>query len=104
MRFRGEVLRELRRARGDSQTTLGQRIGAHVTSISDWERGDNAPSSRHIASLARELGVPIEHFYADDDEEAVQVGGGDDLVAALAVLLKAAVAAEVAKYAKRDVA
>lgn len=74
MRFRGERLRELRRARGDSQTRLGQRIGAHVTSISDWERGDNAPSPRHVASLARELGVPIEHFYGDaEDEEAAQV-------------------------------
>lgn len=71
--FKGSVLRAARKARGLSQSQLGSRIGAHVTSISDWERGDNAPSGRHVASLSSELGVPVEMFYADDDEEAASM-------------------------------
>lgn len=67
--FRGDRLREARKARGLSQTGLGEKIGAHVTSISDWERGDNAPSGRHVASLSRELGIDVDSFYADPDDE-----------------------------------
>jgi len=52
-----------------SQGALGQRIGAHITSVSDWERGDNAPSGRYVVALASEFGVPAEHFYSDDEEE-----------------------------------
>lgn len=100
MRFRGDRLRELREARKPklSQGGLGKSIGAHVTSISDWERGANAPSGRHVASLAREFGVSVEHFYAeDDDEEAAQV---DDITLALGAAVRAAVAAEFARLAK----
>lgn len=67
--FKGHVLRAARNAKGYSQSELGGRIGAHVTSISDWERGDNAPSGRHVVSLSRELAVPVEHFYGDEDDE-----------------------------------
>lgn len=71
-KFNGTKLRDLRKARKWSQTQLGTRIGAHVTSVSDWERGDNEPSGRHVAGLARELDVPAESFYGNDadDEEA----------------------------------
>lgn len=70
-RFRGDRLRQLRKGHGWSQSDLARRISAHVTSVSDWERGDNAPSGRHVASLSRELGVPVEQFYeADEDEES----------------------------------
>lgn len=68
-KFEGKKLRKLRTDRGWSQSQLGHKIGAHVTSVSDWERGDNAPSGRHIVGLARELGVPVEHFYGDDEDE-----------------------------------
>lgn len=78
-------MRAARKDKGLSQTQLGQRIGAHVTSISDWERGDNAPSGRHVASLSREFGIPAEDFYGDDDAEAASMQSAfeADLVAAL---------------------
>lgn len=70
-KFKGWKLRELRKARNWSQSKLAKKIGAHVTSISDWERGDNDPSGRHVAGLAREFGVQAAHFYGgDDDAEA----------------------------------
>ena len=73
--FDGSKLRGARQARGLSQSELGRRIGAHVTSISDWERGENSPSGRHIAGIARELGISVGELYgetpaADDEEEA----------------------------------
>lgn len=94
--FRGERLRDLRKSRQLSQTQLGSRIGAHVTSISDWERGDNAPSPRHVAGLAQEFGVGMDHFYADDDEEeALAVGNPLSILEALSSAL------EIAKDAMR---
>lgn len=84
--FDGSRLRAARKQKGLSQSKLAARIGAHVTSVSDWERGDNAPSGRHIASLSRELGVTAEELYGcgDDDEEESSV---DDLLSALAEAL-----------------
>lgn len=67
--FDGARLRMARNAKGLSQSVLARRINAHVTSISDWERGANAPSGRHVASLSRELDVPVGEFYGDADEE-----------------------------------
>lgn len=68
-RFRGDRLRTARKGRGLSQSTLATRIGAHFTSVSDWERGANAPSGRHVAGICRELGIAAEQLYEDDDEE-----------------------------------
>jgi transcriptional regulator with XRE-family HTH domain len=70
-KFRGDRLKTLRNQAEPkiSQGELGARIGAHVTSISDWERGANEPSGRHVASLAREFDVDAEHFYGSDDDD-----------------------------------
>lgn len=55
-------LKEARKATGLSQSQLAHKVGAHFTSISDWERGVNQPSARHLASLADALAVPMEFF------------------------------------------
>lgn len=55
-------LKEARTAAGLSQGTLARKIGAHFTSISDWERGVNSPSARHLASLSDALGVSMDWF------------------------------------------
>jgi transcriptional regulator with XRE-family HTH domain len=91
--FRGDRLKTLRTGTVPkiSQGQLAARIGAHVTSISDWERGANAPSGRHVASLAREFGVDAEHFYGpdDDDEEPHPVPRHhQEMLSALAVALE----------------
>lgn len=43
-----------------SQTWLADAIGAHPTSVSDWERGRTQPSLRHLMSVASVLGVTVE--------------------------------------------
>lgn len=82
LRFRGDRLRALRTGRELSQAQLGSAIGAHVTSISDWERGDNQPSPRHVLALAGEFGVQVETFYEPDEQ-------GDDDSAQLWCVLQA---------------
>lgn len=73
-----EALKTRTKGRQGSQAWLAAQIGAHVTSISDWERGANQPSPRHLAALATALGVTIESLMdSADDEES------DEMVAVL---------------------
>ena len=67
MAVSGDKIRQAREAlkastagRQGSQTWLAQQIGAHVTSVSDWERGVNQPSARHLRNIAAALGVAVE--------------------------------------------
>lgn len=76
MNVDGDKIRQARLARKTmtdgrhgSQAWLADRIGAHVTSISDWERGVNQPSARHLRGIAEALGVTVESLYADTDDE-----------------------------------
>jgi transcriptional regulator with XRE-family HTH domain len=66
-------IRQARKNAGLSQSQLAGKIGAHVTSVSDWERGRNAPSARHLLSIAEATGTEINHFMArgkgDPEEE-----------------------------------
>jgi transcriptional regulator with XRE-family HTH domain len=91
----GGRIRQARKRANLSQSQLAAKIGAHVTSVSDWERGRNAPSSRHLLGIAKATGTQIERFNTDDDE-----GDDDrpaiDFLAAVRALVRAelAVAAE----------
>lgn len=78
--FSGEKLKALREeikaatvGRKGSQSWLAYTIGAHVTSISDWERGANAPSPRHLNALAQALGCDMDDLFAGGGE-----GDGSD--------------------------
>ena len=53
-----------------SQTWLADLIGAHPTSISDWERGDTQPSTRHLMSLAGVLEVTVESLCGSPEVDA----------------------------------
>lgn len=65
----GQRIRQARRDKGWSQSQLAQRIGAHPTSVSDWERGINAPSSRHLIAIAEATDKPLSFFAADGDDD-----------------------------------
>lgn len=81
--FSGRKLKKIReqlkaetKGKKGSQSWLAYTIGAHVTSISDWERGANSPSPRHLDSIARALGVDMGELMgekSEDDEEADRV-------------------------------
>jgi transcriptional regulator with XRE-family HTH domain len=53
-----------------SQTWLADAIGAHPTSVSDWERGDTQPSTRHLMSIAGALGVTVESLCGSPEVES----------------------------------
>lgn len=58
----GSRIRQARRTAGLSQSELAEKIDAHPTSISDWERGIHEPTIRHMSSLSRETGKPLDWF------------------------------------------
>jgi transcriptional regulator with XRE-family HTH domain len=70
----GSRIRQARRQSGLSQSQLALKIGAHVTSVSDWERGVNEPSVRHMTSIAEATGKKLDWFVESrapfPDEEA----------------------------------
>jgi transcriptional regulator with XRE-family HTH domain len=51
------TLPELRLDKFLTQRELAEMIGAHVTQVSDWERGVNRPSMRYLRLLCEALGV-----------------------------------------------
>lgn len=76
MAVRGDRIRQAREAlkaatngRQGSQTWLAAQIGAHVTSVSDWERSKNQPSPRHLKRLASALGVTVDSLLDEEDSE-----------------------------------
>lgn len=78
-----EALKARSKGRQGSQTWLANQIGAHVTSVSDWERGINQPSPRHLRAIADALGVRIEELYGDADDEDSSMPSYHELLAAL---------------------
>lgn len=68
----GARIRQARKGANLSQSQLATKIGAHVTSVSDWERGRNAPSARHLLAIAQATGAQLEQLTSEDgdDEEA----------------------------------
>lgn len=57
-----------------SQQALADRVGVHVITVSQWERGKSAPTVANLMSIAVVTGQPVEFFTgdSDDDEESDQ--------------------------------
>ena len=56
-------LRELRRAKGFSQTDLGKLVGLHYTHIGRYERGTAKPSGTALKRLADALDVSADYLF-----------------------------------------
>lgn len=73
-------IRSARRAAADehgkrfSQQVLADRVGVHVITVSQWERGKSSPTVANLIQIADATGQPVEFFTgdADDDEESEQ--------------------------------
>lgn len=55
-------LRDLRRAKGYSQTELGKLVGLHYTHIGRYERGTARPSGSALKRLADTLDVSVDYL------------------------------------------
>lgn len=67
MRARRLAIKDASAGKKGSQSWLAYMIGAHVTSISDWERGANAPSPRHLDALAQALGCEMDELFETEE-------------------------------------
>lgn len=72
VRFRGEVLRNLRKSKNWSQSELFQRSGVSVSHISQLEKGTRKSPSLDMAyRLAEALSVSLYDFIDNKDNEIV---------------------------------
>lgn len=53
-------LRELREARGLTQTSLALLVGVAERTYRSWEAGANVPHAANARKLAKRLGVTVE--------------------------------------------
>jgi transcriptional regulator with XRE-family HTH domain len=52
-----------------SQQALADRVGVHVITVSQWERGRSAPTVANLMAIADATGQPVEFFTGDSDDE-----------------------------------
>jgi len=65
-------LRQLRRAKGLSQTALGELVDLHYTHIGRYERGSSRPSAAALRRLADALGVSADYLLEGTTEDAAR--------------------------------
>lgn len=59
----GETLRELRRQKGFTQESLGERLSLAPQTISKWERGESMPDAGLLPELAKTLGCSLDTLF-----------------------------------------
>ena len=59
----GKRIRELRKKKGLTQEELGARAGISYKYLGSIERGLENPSFRHLAKIARALGVELSELF-----------------------------------------
>ena len=57
------MIAEARLKAGMTQRDLAARVGVHKITISQWERGDRAPSAENINKLAKALNLDAGAVY-----------------------------------------
>lgn len=61
----GARLRQARKARGLSQTQLGESIGVTFQQIQKYERGANRVSASMLARIAESLRTPVSELFGE---------------------------------------
>lgn len=73
----GENIRKYRKLRGLTQQELGKRIGVLHNTISQYEKGRNAPEQNMIFAIAKELNVTVGDLFPEtttDENESYMKG------------------------------
>lgn len=71
-----KTLRELREAKGMSQTALAMATGYRPESIWKWESGKQVPSAVRLRRLADVLGVTMDDIELTDNGNGRRNGDG----------------------------
>lgn len=61
------IIRELRKQKGLSQSELAALCSVHQTAVSQWEKGRTSPDSDSLKILASVLGVSVGHLIGGED-------------------------------------
>lgn len=61
----GENIRKYRKMRGMTQQQLGDAIGVRDNTISQYEKGRNAPEQNRIYAIAEVLNVSVGDFFPE---------------------------------------
>ena len=86
----GARIAALRKARGLSQTTLGNAVGVTFQQIQKYEKGMNRVGAGRLQVIAKFLEVPVATIFGDDTEAEFQADALDILnLPGAAELLKA---------------
>ncbi|MBB3109127.1 transcriptional regulator with XRE-family HTH domain [Paenibacillus phyllosphaerae] len=59
----GNSLRQIRKAKGYTQESLGEKAGFHFSYIGKIERGEKNISLENLERLAKALGVGVHQFF-----------------------------------------
>lgn len=59
----GETLRELRKQKGFTQESLGERLSLAPQTVSKWERGESMPDAGLLPALAKALGCSLDTLF-----------------------------------------
>ena len=65
-RLVGLRITALRKARGMSQTALGNAVGVTFQQVQKYEKGQNRVGAGRLREIARLLEVPVSAFFEDD--------------------------------------
>ena len=63
-------LKEIRKAKGITQTELANKLGVKRTTLSMWELGESAPTVRILPALAAALGCSIDELFREPEQTA----------------------------------
>ncbi len=75
-RLVGVRITALRKAKGLSQTALGNAVGVTFQQVQKYEKGQNRVGAGRLREIARLLEVPVSAFFEDRADET----GTDDTV------------------------
>ena len=70
---------QARRARALSQANLAERLGVTRTAISHWETGRSNPSTKHLKSIAKVLGIDASWLTSGKGLASRKTGAGKGL-------------------------
>ena len=70
-RFIGERIRTARRAKGLSQTSLGEKLGLTFQQMQKYEKGSNRVTASRLDQIAEALGCPLLWLYGKDADVGV---------------------------------
>lgn len=81
----GKFIAELRKEKGYTQESLGQRLGVTNKTVSRWENGNYMPDVETLVLLSKEFGVSINELISGERlaSEQFQQAADDNLAAAL---------------------